>query len=228
MEQVNKNLFLPNTTVVVGLSGGPDSVCLLHWLVQQKDLGLTLIAAHLDHEWRPNSHKDVLFCKELCQKLGITFITQKASELPHQPKYNGSQEEVGRKLRRAFFEQVAQDYNANTIALGHHTGDQQETFFIRLMRGTTISGLGGMKEQDGKYVRPLLHVSKETIYAYLKKNNLSYLTDTTNNSEAFLRNRIRKHLIPALQHCDQRSHKQLVRIMHHLQETETFLQNKHK
>src|SRR5579859_4278080 len=142
----NNHLIPDNHKIVVGLSGGPDSIFLLHLLADiRTQKNITLIAAHLDHQWRSNSAEDVIFCKKACDDLGIPFVSAQASDLSVAIKPNGSKEEVGRKLRRAFLESVAQQHNAHAIALAHHLQDQEETFLIRLIRGTTLSGLIGMR-----------------------------------------------------------------------------------
>ncbi len=214
----------PGSTLIIGLSGGPDSVYLLHLLVGIKEsLGLSLIAAHLDHEWRASSKDDVVFCETLCKQLTVPFVTKKASELNCSFEYNGSQEQLGRNMRRFFLEQVRQEHNAHAIALAHHQDDQLETFFINLIRGTTITGLCGMKAQEGYFIRPLLGITKCEILAYLSKHQIPYQTDPTNTSDAYLRNRIRSKLIPALIACDDRAEKNMVRGLESLTETEQFL-----
>jgi tRNA(Ile)-lysidine synthase len=107
-------------------------------------------------------------------------------------------------MRRCFFDQVLTQNNAHFITLAHHAQDQQETFFMRLIRGTTLSGLGSMEPIDGRYIRPLLEVNKADIINYLEQNQIKYLTDSTNLSDDYLRNRIRKYVIPALKKCDTR------------------------
>ena len=217
-------LITPNSTVILGLSGGPDSVYLLHHVMQVREsLGLSLIAAHLDHEWRTSSKNDVAFCKKLCADLQIPLEVGYASHLTHSIVSNGSQEEVGRKLRRLFFEQIRTAHQASAILLAHHQDDQFETFFINLIRGTTITGLGGMKAQEGFFLRPLLQVNKQDILAYLSKHTIPYQIDPTNKSNAYLRNRIRSKLIPTLIACDNRSEKNLARAIKNLDETERFL-----
>ncbi len=221
---MNQTLLKPRQTIIIGYSGGPDSTYLLHALkAVQAELNLTLIAAHLDHQWRENSANDVEFCRNETEKLGVAFMFKKAAELDVAIKPNGSKEELGRKLRRAFFSQVAKEYNADAIALGHHADDQMETFFIRLMRGTTLSGLTGMKELEGSYIRPLLHLSKEEIIKYLEKHRIKFLIDPTNNSDAYLRNRIRLQVLPILQQTDDRFSSNLLRAMDHLQQAEDLL-----
>jgi tRNA(Ile)-lysidine synthase len=232
----------PGSTIIIGLSGGPDSVYLLHTLISIKEsLGLSLIAAHLDHEWRSSSHDDVIFCQKLCSQLTIPFVTKKGSELRHQTslklghdlqdyegkvesfKANGSQEQLGRNMRRFFLEQVRKEYNGHAIALAHHQDDQLETFFINLIRGTTITGLCGMKSVEGYFIRPLLGITKSEILTYLSEQQIPYQTDPTNISDAYLRNRIRSAAIPALAGCDARAKTNLVRAMHNIQDTEQFL-----
>lgn len=218
------NLIKKNSCIVIGLSGGPDSVFLLHFLQSiQKEYGLKLIAAHLDHEWRLNSAHDVLFCAHLCEQLNISFVSKKASELSFIPKDNGSQESLGRTLRRFYLESVCKENNADAIALAHHKDDQQETFFIRLIRGATLSGLASIKPKNGFYIRPLLTMSKNDILAYLHNHAHKYLTDSTNNSDLYLRNRIRTSVIPTLVNADKRFDATIIRTIESLQEAETFL-----
>jgi tRNA(Ile)-lysidine synthase len=222
----NLSTIAARSTLIVGLSGGPDSVYLLHRLVHLREsLGLTLVAAHLDHEWRDTSKDDVIFCEKLCAQLNIPFITKKGSELKGSFSANGSQEQLGRNMRRFFLEQVREEHNATAIALAHHQDDQLETFFINLIRGTTITGLCGMKEREGFFLRPLLQIHKQEILSYLAEHKIPYQTDPTNESDAYLRNRIRMNLIPAFIACDTRASNNLTRGINHLREAEQFLQN---
>jgi len=219
------NLIEPNTTLIVGLSGGPDSVFLLHFFAQlQQSYSLNLIAAHLNHEWREDAHKDVIFCKKLAQLYNVTFISETVSSLPP-VRSTSSQEERGRLLRRAFFEQLYKQYTAHSIALAHHQDDQIETFFIRLARGAGLQGLTGMKPREGKYIRPLLPVTKQQIISFLDNHDIPYLTDPTNTSMAFLRNRIRHTLLPTLTECDKRYPHSIIRTMSHLEEANNFMQD---
>ncbi|MBU1007717.1 tRNA lysidine(34) synthetase TilS [Candidatus Dependentiae bacterium] len=191
------------THIIVGLSGGPDSVFLLYILHSLND-HITLTAAHLNHGWRTQASDDVMFCKKLCNSLKIPFVTTHANKLDLSVKPNGSKEAMGRALRRHFFAQVKKEQNADYIALAHHQQDQQETFFLRLIRGCSLEGLTGMSQINDCYIRPLLATSKTQILDYLHKNNITYITDRTNQSDVFLRNRIRNHVIPALQKVDPR------------------------
>lgn len=211
--------------VILGLSGGPDSVFLFHVLVSLRNEGhITFVAAHLDHEWRENSSQDALFCAHLCIQHDVPVVVARASGLDASFKYNGSVEEKGRRLRRYFLEKTAQKYNATCIMLAHHLQDQQETFVLRLVRGTTLNGLHGMNECEGLYVRPLLSVSKSDILNYVNSQQLQYVVDPTNNSDKFLRNKIRSTVIPALHECDARFNEKFLTTINLLKEEDDFVQ----
>ncbi len=220
------NLIKSGHVIIVGLSGGPDSVFLLYFLTSlQQEYNLTLIAAHLNHEWRIEAAQEQKDCEALAQKLNIPFVTAKRSELSATFKHNGSQEEYGRNMRRYFFEKVLREYNADTIALAHHAQDQEETFFIRLIRGSSLTGLTAIKPQHGNYVRPLLETNKSDILAWLHEHNIPYATDATNDSSDYLRNRIRMNVLPALRTCDDRFATNFIFTLKRLKETEQFLEN---
>lgn len=217
-------MISPGSIVLVGLSGGPDSVCLLHVLHKLKQsLNLMLIAAHVDHGWRSESEKEAQFCKELCDALEVRFISRKLSDLCTGVKNNGSREEYARQIRRQFFDTVAKECNAHVIALGHHADDHVETFFIRLIRGASLTGLVGIRPQQGLYIRPLLACNKKEIKEYLDRNNISYVTDMSNDSDLYLRNRIRNQLIPLFKSIDTRAYDNLCKSMHQLQQIESYL-----
>lgn len=222
--QLITSLIQKNSTLIVGFSGGPDSVFLLTILAQIKQShNLTIIAAHLDHQWREQSGKDALWCKEFCDNLNIACVIKNPSDLNCDIKNNGSKEELGRKLRRAFFQELAQQYQANHIVLAHHQDDQLETFFMRLIRGSSLVGLCGMREQEGLYLRPLLTLKKEAILQFLNNQNIPFLIDETNTDPKFLRNRIRHQLTPIIIDIDSRFEKNLASCIKNLQGTNDFL-----
>lgn len=226
---IEKEQLIPKgSTIVLGLSGGPDSVFLLFVLLELKKEGhiAEIIVAHLDHEWRADSQNDTDFCETLAQSHGLPFETAKLSELPISLKWNGSKEQIARTARRFFLESIAKQYTAHAIALGQHVQDQQETFFIRLLRGTSLSGLCGMWPKKGLYIRPLLHTNKEDIHAYLERNGIGYLEDPSNKDQSFLRNRIRMHVIPALKQADERFDASFEQTIDRLQQAEMYL-NQH-
>ncbi|MBV8660540.1 MAG: tRNA lysidine(34) synthetase TilS [Candidatus Dependentiae bacterium] len=214
-----------NSTIIVGLSGGPDSIYLLHQIFACKEkLNIKIIAVHLNHEWQESAKIAQQLSQDICDSFGVHLIVKKLSELKFEVKWNGSQEELGRNMRRYVFESVAQEYQAAAIALAHHVQDQQETFFIRLVRGSSLTGLTGMKEKEGLYIRPILHCSKKDIMDYLENHKIAYYTDPTNASDDYLRNRIRNHVIPALQFADKRFDQKIISTMHQLAQVDNFLQ----
>lgn len=226
LQNFNEFLLQHNTTIIVGLSGGADSVCLLHKLTTlQKSYNLQIIAAHFDHEWSKESKNAVISSQNIADQLGVDFITQSSSELKFKPKWNGSKEEHARNLRIHFLKSVAKEHNASSIALAHHAQDQEETFFIRLLRGSSLTGLTGIKEKNDIIIRPMLHCSKIEILNYLAEHNISYYQDPSNDSDDFLRNRIRHHVIPALENADQRFHTTFSNTISKLQAADNFLHN---
>jgi len=223
---ITKHSLIPvNTKIILGFSGGTDSSFLLHLLANKHHKGtISLTAAHLDHEWPSNSYKDEQFCRKMAQKLNIPYVSAKNSELGITEKFNGSLEEFDRKMRRHFFKIVRKNYNADYIALAHHLQDQQETLFIRLIRGSALTGLTAMQPKRGKYIRPLLEVNKTDIINYLNKNNIEYLVDPSNESPEFLRNRIRNTVLPPLRACDKRFDANFLMTLNRLKSTEQFLE----
>lgn len=221
---IDHSYIAPNETIIVGLSGGPDSVFLLHQLIAlQQKIPFTIVAAHLNHEWRATAEQDELFCKDLCALLQVTYVSKKISELSAQPYKNRSQEAQGRYYRKLFLESVQQQHGAHKIFLAHHHDDQLETFFIKLIRGTSCDGLNGLKTINNQYYRPLLHVTKETILSYLDTHKIAYVHDETNNDLTFLRNAIRHKLIPVLHEIDNRSCPNIMRAIQSIQETNSFV-----
>ena len=223
-KDINPSLISVNETIIMGLSGGPDSVFLLYQLIAlQKRVPFTIIAAHLNHEWRPTAIRDQEFCQKLCDSLQVTFVTQKISEL-HAPEYkNRSQEAQGRYYRKFFLESLQQKYGAHKIFIAHHKDDQLETFFIKLIRGTTSEGMSCLKEINHQYYRPLLHITKEEILSYLHNQNISYVQDESNNDLSFLRNRIRHKLIPLISEIDHRAPANTLRAIESIQESNIFI-----
>lgn len=219
-----EQLIEPGDKIIVGLSGGPDSVFLLHLLhIYSQKNQIDLIGAHFNHQWRSNAVNDEEFCKNLCEYYKIPFFVGLAQDYSASIKYNGSKEELGRKMRHLFFNELKNNVKATKIALAHHANDQEETFFIRLIRGTGITGLSCMKNKDRSLIRPLLSIYKEEIVNYLKNNKIGYCIDETNNSSEFLRNRIRKTVIPSLTTVDKRFHQTFMKTIKQIQETESFL-----
>ncbi len=214
-------LISEGSTLIVGLSGGPDSVALLT-LLHNVYPTCRLIAAHLDHQWRKESSKDVTFCRAFTESLSVEFVHTTAQNITLTKKPQ-SQEDHGRLIRRAYFEELAKEYHASAIALGHHYNDQQETFFLRMIRGASIAGLAAMKPKKELYIRPLLSCTKEELLSYLKDKNMAYVEDETNTDPKYLRNAIRHQVIPALRACDTRFDSSFVKTLKTIQETDAYL-----
>ena len=189
----------PGSSILVALSGGPDSVALLHSLATLRgSLDLRISAAHLNHALRGReSDRDESFCRDLCKQLNVELVVERAKALrPGMPNL----EEKAREVRREFLGRVAAQTGADRIALAHHADDQAETVLMRLLRGAGVAGLAAMAEAGpGLIVRPLLSMTRREILEYLDGVGASYVTDTTNASNAILRNRIRNKLLPGLE-----------------------------
>lgn len=220
------NLLPQNSTVIIGLSGGPDSVFLFHFLRSiAPEKNIRLIAAHLDHQWRVNSGQDRIFCQKLAETYQIPFVATTADQIALEKAYNGSLEEVARNKRRQFFAAVATEHKADLVALAHHANDQQETFFMRMIRGTTLDGIVGMRPKSDFYIRPLLKISKKDILASLTQHNFAFVHDHTNESNHFLRNRIRNNALPTLTNCDKRFDTNFDRLLTSLSDANDFIAN---
>jgi len=218
-------LIAQESSILIGLSGGPDSVFLLHVLSHlAPQLSLSLYAAHLDHEWRSSSHEEMLFCQRMAAEHHIPFFHTKASQVSIQHTPRGSWEAYARSLRRSYFQQLQQEHGIDYIALAHHKDDQRETFFIRLLRGAGLKGISGMRPQDGPFIRPLLTLDKSEIRHALDNQDIEYVEDPSNLSETMLRNRIRNHVIPTLEQCDYRATSSLDRTIQHLQQAQDYLE----
>lgn len=187
--------------VIVGVSGGADSICLL-WLLSdlQKEMGFQMVAVHVNHGLRGvEADADERFVKKCCEGLGIPCETYYADVELISKKWKQSTEETGREVRRTFFEETLEKYHGTKIALAHHQNDNAETFMLNLARGTGLRGLGGISPVNGKVIRPLLCLKREEIENYLEQKGILYCNDCTNQSDEYTRNRIRNHTIPYLQ-----------------------------
>jgi tRNA(Ile)-lysidine synthase len=188
--------------IVVGVSGGPDSLSLLYALFYLKDeLNFTLHIAHLDHKFRGvESVADACFVEEHARKLGIAF-TIEAIDVASIIRINKlSFEDGARKVRYEFYDRVAAEVGADKVALGHNADDQAETMLMRLFRGAGSHGLSGIpKVRDGKYIRPLLSSSRSEIDKFLSDLGLAPRQDSSNQKAIYLRNKIRLELLPFLE-----------------------------
>ncbi len=186
--------------ILVAVSGGPDSVALLHFLKQIELLyNLELHVFHLNHEIRgKEAAKDAQFVAGFASKVGVsaTLMSFNVPLLAEREKL--SLEEAAREARYNLMDEVAAKFVADKIALGHHANDQVETFLMRLIRGAGLEGLGSIAPVRDSYIRPFIEITKEDILRYIEDNGLEYRIDASNEDLSILRNKIRHELIPLL------------------------------
>jgi tRNA(Ile)-lysidine synthase len=190
-------LWQSNSKIIVGVSGGPDSVCLLDvFNALSKKYELKLHIAHVNYGLRDkDSDNDEKFVRKLAEKYGIGLSVLN----PEKSLYQGNLESSLRNIRYDFFEEVRKNLNYDLIAVAHNQDDQAETVLMRILRGSGLNGLSSMKAKSGRLIRPLLETSKQDILAYLKEKGLEFCIDRTNLQSDFLRNRIRNELLPLLE-----------------------------
>ncbi|NMA67449.1 MAG: tRNA lysidine(34) synthetase TilS [Clostridiaceae bacterium] len=198
---LRNNLFQKGSGIVIGVSGGADSVCLLKVLKDlQAEFDLKLTAVHLNHNLRgKEADEDQAFVQELCSKwnIDLKIFNKDVNELAKEKKI--SVEEAGRIARYSLFNKVLKDCKAQYIAVAHQKEDQAETIMLNILRGTGLDGLCGMGIKQGNIIRPLLNVSRKQIEEYLEKNNVPFCIDSTNLDSDYTRNRVRNELFPIIQ-----------------------------
>ena len=196
-------MLKPRDKVLVAVSGGPDSVALLHILLALRTrFDLRLGVAHLDHCLRPSAAAgDAVFVASLSRDMGLTAHVSKADIRDLHQRQRGSLEALGRKMRYDFFDRIAREFGYTKIALGHHAGDNAELVLMNLLRGSGPLGLSGIPPvRNHRYIRPLIEQPRECIMRYLQDNQVAFVLDASNSDPRFLRNRIRHELIPGLIH----------------------------
>ena len=237
------NLISPEEIVVVGVSGGADSVCLLHVLAKwQKGLGIKLHVAHLNHRLRGvESEADAKYVSNLAGSLGIPITIDRQDVAAYRIERNLSVEEAARELRYAFLAKVAREVGANRIAVGHTRDDQVETILMHLLRGTGITGLCGLapcsplahdsqgmslpaKRSNLLVIRPLLDITREETTSYCRKHQLDPRIDSSNRSLSFFRNRLRLQLLPLLRQYNPSVDQALLRLADIAKEDNAFIE----
>ncbi|HHV29553.1 tRNA lysidine(34) synthetase TilS [Acetivibrio mesophilus] len=199
LEAIKKyNVVHSKDRIVVGVSGGPDSVCLLHILYQLREsMDLGLVAVHVNHMLRGNeSLEDEAFVENLCVKLNVELITRRIDIKKLAKERKLSLEEAGRIERYRLFDEVADSHNAQRIAVAHNKNDQAETVLMNIIRGAGLDGLRGMDYIRGRIIRPLLGIERWEIEDYCRSNSLNPRIDSSNLEDIYTRNRVRLDLIP--------------------------------
>jgi tRNA(Ile)-lysidine synthase len=192
------NLINKNDSVILGVSGGPDSVCLLHVLHSMADIfNMKIFAFHLNHMLRgEESDKDEQYVRKLCGLMGIPLTVESCDVKGFASQKGISIEEAGRELRYAKFKEAAVRKGASKIAVAHNRNDQAETIIMNILRGTGLDGLKGMEYRNGEIIRPLLSIDRKSIEEYCRANSLNYRIDSSNLKTDYTRNKVRIELIP--------------------------------
>lgn len=198
------NLIQRGDKIVIGVSGGPDSMCLLAYLYCLKeDLSIDLAVAHINHMIRKEAEEETKYVKEYCEKIGVPCFVKYANVIQMAEEQKIGNEEMGRKVRYKFFEEVAKKVSANKIATAHTANDNAETVLMNLLRGSGTSGLKGIEAKCNKnswcYIRPLIECERLEIEEYCQERNLNPKIDKSNFENIYTRNKVRNELIPYLQ-----------------------------
>lgn len=196
---IKHNLFSYGDSILVAVSGGADSICMLDVLVSLKEeFQIKISVAHLNHMLRgEEAYRDEKFVQSICKAYQVPYHVTRIDITKLSADKRCSVEEAGRIARYEFFQQLKAEYNINCIATAHNKNDNVETVLMRLMRGTSIHGLGGIpSKNDSGVIRPLLHATREEIEEYIRSHNLFYVVDRTNLENSYTRNKIRNQLLP--------------------------------
>lgn len=191
------NLIEPKDKIVLGVSGGPDSMSMLIILNElSKILDFNIYVAHINHGIRQNAEIDEEYVKKWCQKLGIEFFALHANVLELAKEKKLGVEETGRKVRYDFFEEIALKVGAQKIAIAHNKNDNVETIIMNMLRGSGTKGLCGIEPKQGKYIRPLIEIERSEIEEFCKQEDLDPRIDESNFENEYTRNKIRNIVIP--------------------------------
>lgn len=219
-------LVTRDSVVVVAVSGGADSVCLLHVLktISGTLLPFSLVVAHVDHMLRPESARDAEFVTSLCRQWQIPCKTTRIDVAALALESGGGLEEAGRDARRQFLHHVAEESSSATVALAHHCDDQAETFLMRAVRGCGVSGLAAMRWKNDVFIRPLLGVGRHEIEQYLLERGLDWVEDESNKDLRFQRNRVRHQVLPQLKLCNDQAATHLAELAERVALEESYWQ----
>ena len=225
------NLIENGDKVVVGVSGGPDSISLLHILnkfCKNKILNFEIIVCHVNHQIREEANDDEEYVREYCEKNNIKFYAKRIDVIKYANNNKMGLEEAGRKIRYDFFDEILEKEYANKIAIAHNKNDKAETIIMNIIRGSGISGLKGIEPiRDNKYIRPIIECERTEIEKYAKENNLNPRIDKTNFENDCTRNKIRNIVLPYIK---KEFNSKIVETMNRLSnlatETDEYIQKK--
>lgn len=216
-------LLRPAAPVIVGLSGGADSVALLHLLTR---LGYPCVAAHCNFRLRADeSDADADFARQTAEALGLPFRRIDFDTADYARQHGVSTEMAARTLRYEWFDTLRRELGAEAIAVAHHRDDNVETVLLNLIRGTGLSGLCGMRPRNGHIVRPLLSVDRHQIVRWLTDRHLPFRTDSSNASDVYRRNFVRLRLLPLMEQLNPSVRDAILRMAGHLTDVEAIYCN---
>lgn len=195
------NMIEENDSIVVAVSGGPDSMSLLNVLIKLKQkMNITLVVAHVNHMIRAVADSETEYVKKFCHDNGIDCFVKKVDVVKLAEQQKISTEEAGRNIRYDFFEEVFEKINANKIAIAHNKNDNAETVLMNIMRGSGVTGLKGIEPvRANKFIRPLIECDRKSIEQYCINQNLNPKFDESNKENIYTRNKVRNLLIPYIE-----------------------------
>ena len=213
------NNFNFNNYVVLGVSSGPDSMCLLDIIKRKTN---KIIVCHINHNVRKESKKEEEFLKDYCKNNNLIFETMTIEEYTE-----NNFENEARKKRYTFYEKILKKYNSSHLFLAHHGDDLIETVLMKIIRGSNIEGYAGIKERikvkNYEIIRPLISFTKEDIIEYNKSHNITYFIDNSNTNTKYTRNRYRKNILPLLKEEDHQVHKKFIKYSKTLEEYDNYI-----
>lgn len=195
---IDNNLIKENDNIVVGVSGGADSMALLNVLMEiKKEINFNIFVAHVNHGVRgEDALADQLFVERKAREMNVPYYFKNVDMEKHAREKKITAEEAGRELRYGFFRDILKQQGGGKIAVAHNKNDQAETLLLRIMRGTGIDGLKGMEFIAGDIIRPILNIAREDIENYINENSVETVLDKTNLMTIYNRNKVRLELIP--------------------------------
>ena len=223
-DYLNNDLCLKNgDVIIVGCSGGPDSMALLYILEEiRKKENIFLVCAHVNHNVRKESEQEQIFLMNYCNEKNVAFEAMKIEKYGDDNFHNQA-----RNIRYNFFEDIVKKYDANYLMTAHHGDDLIETILMRLVRGSTLKGYSGFEKivNQGTYkmIRPLIFLTKDYIKDYDDKNNIPYVIDNSNFKGKYTRNRYRMTLLPFLKEEDPKVHEKFIKFSETLEEYDEFI-----
>ena len=220
---LSRELLPPGSRVLCAVSGGADSVCLLHLVRSLGDV--ECLCAHYDHALRPESGEDARFVEDLCARWDVPFLTERGDVAARCRSTGESAETAAREMRYDFLFRAAEQLGADLIATAHNKNANAETVLMHLARGSGLRGLCGIPERRGIIVRPLLHVSREEILAYLEAQGIPHREDPTNALDDPRRNYARHHVLPAMEALHPGAAENIHRLTLSLTEDEAYIRS---